>query len=202
MLSYHRFVSVAALTLLSASSFAATTTYTSAASFLSQVVPGSYLENFDGFDDAGPAIFSGGGFSYAVSAASGIYGSGDFIGSNQPYEVVTISFTSGNVTAVGGNFFAVDNIDDFYANPVTLTLSDATTVTFTPSSRLDSYRGFTSDAVITSLTLTMPTVAFTSRYPSLDNLTVGVAVPVPEPSSWLLMGLGIAGLAAARRRLV
>lgn len=199
MQSYHRFLSVVSLTLLSASSFAATTTYTSAASFLPQVTAGSYLENFNSFDDEGPATFSSGGFSYAVSATSGIYGSGEFIGSNQPYEVVTISFTSGNVTAVGGNFFATDISDSFFANPVTLTLSDATTVTFTPSSLLDSYRGFTSDVVITSLTLTVPTVAFNSRYPALDNLTVGVAV-VPEPSSWLLMGLGVAGLAAVARR--
>lgn len=202
MLSYHRFVSAVSLALLSASSFAATTTYNSAASFLPQVTAGSYLENFNSFDDAGPATFSSGGFSYAVSVSNGIYGSGGFIGSNLPYGVVTISFTSGNVTAVGGNFFATDYEDNFHTDPVTLTLSDATTVTFTPSSLLDSYRGFTSDVVITSLTLTVPTVAFNSRYPGLDNLTVGVAVPVPEPSSWLLMGLGLAGLVAARRRLV
>ncbi|MET0519105.1 MAG: PEP-CTERM sorting domain-containing protein [Burkholderiaceae bacterium] len=190
-----------ALVLASAPSFGSTVTYLSSAAFLAHVGPGAYTENFDGLANlpSGPVPFSGGGFSYTISAPGDIYASGDFVGTSFPYEVLTINFTSGNVTALGGNFFSSDLGDAFVATPITLTLSDATSVTFTPTSASDSYRGFTSDVAISSLTMTLTETQFQSLYAGLDNLTVGA---VPEPGTLALLGLGMTGLLVSRRRTV
>ena len=199
----HRLLSAVALAFLSASSFASTVTYTSSAAFLAHVAPGGYTENFNSLGSPGPAgpiLFSSGGFSYAVSAPSGLYANG-FLGTGAGYEELTIDFTSGNVTAVGGNFFATDISDAFFAAEMNIALSDGTNVSFTPGSVADSYRGFTSDVTITSLMLTVSNVDFETLYAGLDNLTVGeAATAVPEPTSWALVGVAMAGLLITRRR--
>ena len=196
-----RFLSAAALALLSTASFAGTTTYTSSASFLSQVAAGSYTESFDGLPSDPPTAYTGGSFAYTVASPNGLYGSGEFLAVNQENDGLTISFSGGNVMAVGGNFFATNLSDAFQAVAMTVSLSDGTSVTFTPTSQSASYLGFTSDVAITSLTISG---AGTSLYSGLDNLTVGaVAIPaVPEPTTWALMGLGLAGVVLARRRKV
>jgi hypothetical protein len=199
MLRVHLLPAVA-LAGFAASSFASTTTYNSSASFLSNVAPGSYTETFTDFDDSGsgPSLFAGNGFSYTIFAPSDLYASGEFAGTNLPNEALTVTFTSGNVTAVGGNFYTTNISDVFQAVSVTLGLSDGTSVSFTPSSVFDSYRGFTSSVTITSLVMSAPGI---SLYAGIDNLTVGVTA-VPEPASWALMALGVVGLLAARRRSV
>ncbi len=195
MLSAHRFLSTVALAALSASSMAATTTYTSSASFLTAVgLATAYTEDFNlANPPAGPAPFSGNGLAYTVAAPSDLYASGEFLGTSAPDEALTVSFTSGNVYAVGGNFYATDFGDNFQSVSVTVTLNDGTFATFTPTSVGDSYRGFKSNVAFSSLVMSAPGV---SLYAGLDNLTVAV----PEPTSWLMMGLGLAGLLAARRR--
>jgi len=193
-----RFLSAVALTLLSASSFATTTVYTSSATFLPQVAAGSYSNSFTGLANpagSGAVPFSGGAFAYSASAPSGIYLEGGFLGANQISEALTITFTGTNVRAVGANFFMTDFSDAFQSVSVTITLNDGTIHTFTPTSLTDSYRGFASTTPITSLIISAPGP---SLYAGLDNLTVGAVVP--EPASWLLMGLGLTGLLVAARR--
>lgn len=197
-------LSAAVLAVISSASFASTTTYTSSALFLSQVAGGAYTENFDGMGNppTGAVAFSSGGFGYSAFAPSDIYLAGGFLGASQIDEALTISFTTGNVKAVGANFFATNISDEFQAVSLTLLLSDATTVTFTPSSISDSYRGFVSDGFITSLTISGPGA---SLYAGLDNLTVGTTpsgTTVPEPTSVLLAGLGLAAAFVSRRRAV
>ncbi|MCZ8073468.1 MAG: PEP-CTERM sorting domain-containing protein [Paucibacter sp.] len=201
MQTAHRLaVTAAVLAALATPSFADTTTYTNSAAFLAGLSGPGYTEAFTGLGSpaSGAGLsFSSGGFSYSISSPGDLYASGDFLGTSLPDQALTITFTSGNVTAVGGNFFNVNLSDAFQPLAVTLTLSDGTTTTFTPASAADSFRGFASTQVINSLTISAPGV---SVYASVDNLTVGSVTPVPEPSSWALMGLGLAGMGAFARR--
>lgn len=195
MKSVHFAVAAVALAAASVAS-AQTTVYTEVGPFLANVVPGAYTESFNVpfFSGDPSADFSGNGFSYTVSAPGGLYGNGTLIGTNVPNEALTVAFTGAPVTAIGGNFWATDINDVFQAVPVTLTLSDGTTTTFTAfSETAGSFRGFTSAVPISSLVITSTAAV----YAGMGNLTVGA---VPEPGTWLLMGLGLGGMLLARRR--
>lgn len=198
MFTLSRFAAAAALTAAALPAFAATTSYTTSAAFLAAVQPGAYTETFSVANPAFPAPtsvpYTNGSFSFTVAAATGVYTSGSLIGTNGPQDTLTITFGAG-ITAVGGNFFITDIGDNFVAAPVTLTLNDGTTTTYTPTSTA-TYRGFTSDVAITSLTFAAPAL----NYASMDNLTVGRVVPVPEASTWAMMALGLAGMAAFARK--
>ncbi len=184
---------------------AVTTVYTSQASFSAAVAPGSYFEDFTRptFAIAPALFFNGPGFTYAARAStqtgapSQVYLSGSFLGNAFGNEPLTLTFTSGNPTAVGGNFYLSNSDDEFAVGPVTITLSDGTVTTFSPTSAADSYRGFISTVPIAALSFAAPG---SLRFNTIDNLTVGVGV-VPEPSTWLLMAFGVAGLLHVRRGL-
>ena len=201
----HTLTAASALTvaLLSSAASAATTVYTSSADFLATVAPGAYFENFDAtvFDTIPyTASFSSGAFAYTVSAPLGVYAGSGLLGAADDLDVLTLSFTSRNVTALGGNFFATNDADDFQAVTVTYMLDDGTTGTLQPRSVIDAYRGFVSTSPIRSLVISAPPLLFAS----VDNLTVGAAVasvaaPVPEPGSVALV-LAAAGLFLLRRR--
>jgi hypothetical protein len=206
--------SIIAAGLITVSPFAATTahaqttTYISSASFLAALQTGSYTEAFTGpFGPVTSSDYSDGTYGYTVSTPSptGLYRSGSTIGNNLPNESLLFTFTTGNITAVGGNFFITDISDTFRRVSVTLTLNDGTTTTYTPTSAgTGSFRGFTSTTAITSLTLSAPGA---SRYNVVDNVTVGAAMSAtpsaaPEPGSLalLLPIIGTVGMMIRKRR--
>lgn len=176
----------------------AATEYTSPATFLSQLAAGAYTETFTGLTD--PASnslgFASGGFAYTASAPSGLYVSAGFLGTNQIDQALTISFTSGNVKAFAASFFVTDISDQFQPVAVRLNLSDGTSTTFTPTTIVDSFRGYTSNVAIASVTIAAPGQ---SRYASLDDLVVGTVSAVPEPAAFVLMSVGLLGLLAGAR---
>ena len=193
------------LSAVSAQKVSAATVFTSSASFLSNVQPspGSYTEGFnvEEFGNFASGLeFSSNGFTYNVVAAGpeplDIYQSGDFIATEATNEVLTINFTSGNVTAVGGNFYLTNVAEQTVVASVTLTLSDSTTVSFSSATSAE-YRGFVSTGpFITSLVMSAPGVNLRN---SIDNLTVGARI-IPEPASVLSMCSGFLLLLQRRRR--
>jgi len=167
----------------------AATVFTDQASFMSSLAAGSYTESFASSD---PPTYLLGGFAYTGSVSGGtIYDSGNFIGNFNAANSFILTFTSGNVTAVGGNFYLTDVNDTFLPSALTITLSDGTVDTFTPSS-INGFRGYIASAPITTLTMG---VTASGVFNTLDNLTVGA---VPEPTTaGLLAGALVFGL---RRR--
>ena len=200
-------ISIFSLLLLAAVSVpkvSAATVFTSSASFLSNVQPSpnSYTEDFTlEFGNASSGLeFSSNGFTYNLVAAGteplDLYKSGDFIATVTGNEVLTVNFTSGNVTAVGGNFYLTNVAEQTVVASVTLTLSDSTTVSFSSATSAE-YRGFVSTGpFITSLVMSAPGV---DLYNSIDNLTVGARI-IPEPASLLSMCSGMLLLLQRRRR--
>jgi hypothetical protein len=181
-------------TIFPLSASAVTTTFSDSATFLSNT-SATYLENFDSLSDGPPGNnpqgFSDNVFSYTVGSTDQLWsGSGNtvsqFLGAAGNSSNLTIDFTSGNVTAVGGNFFITDLSDNLAAGSITLTLSDGSFINLTsPTATPTPFGGFTTDgALITSLTITGGDPAI-DNWVALDNLYVGTSssapTAVPEP---------------------
>jgi len=159
---------------------------------------GAYTETFTGgAGGTSSQSFSGGtplmGYTITGPAAGGVYREGTFIGNNNPNSIFTVTFTSGNVFAVGGNFFITNFSDAFVANAsVTLTYNDGTTTTFTPTDA-NAFNGYVSALPITALVMSAPVGA--GRFNTIDNLIVS-SIPTPGAAAVL----ALAGLVAGRRR--
>lgn len=141
----------------------AATVFTSRAAFLSTVMGGTYTESFTG---STPPTYLLGALGYTVSTGTGtvgkIYNSGSFIGTIDQ-TTFTLTFHTGNITAVGGNFYVTDIADVFVPTAITITLSDGTSDTFTPAST-GEFRGYISTGVLTSLTMSGTTAGFITRW--------------------------------------
>jgi len=93
-----------------------------------------------------------------------------------------LTFTSGNVSAVGASFSLTDANEDQVAGTFDITLSDSTVINniSSPTDGSVPFRGFRTDGTvfITSLTFHPD-----SGYAMLDDLYVGAIAPVPEPAA-------------------
>ena len=195
--------------------------YTDEASFLGAINPGYYLNEFNDLASygsgplAGPLSYTSGGFSYDVSSggspslfASKPWGGDNWAIAAYTADDLTVTFTSGNVTAVGGIVFSTAGDGSFLGGNVIVNLSDATSVTVAS----DLFRGFvtsTTGPLITSLTITsLEPLGFAS----LDHLYVGTTsvepppppVIVPEPTTvmtgaLLLLPFGVSALRLLRK---
>ena len=192
---------ICATSLCFAMSAQAATVFTSKAAFLSTLRPGSYTESFTNPASNPNAslplkTLTSGAFSYTITGSpGGLYEEGTFIGNWAGAQELVITFTTGNITAVGGEFYITNFAGNFQTDPVTVTLSDGTVETWSPAS-VATFRGFTSPGVpITSLTLRAPAA---SRFNNIDNLIVGSAVP--EPSCVGLLAGALVPLMRRKRR--
>lgn len=160
----------------------ASTVYDSRDEFLAATAPG-YYEN--GFDDvlgqSGALTYAdpASGIAYTVDASSsiGLWNGNGFIAPNNSGDQIVVTFTGTPVTAIGGNFWAVDaRIIPFPGFDVVITLSDGTIETLV-SNGPDDFRGFISPAPISSIRIDAPGAGGggDNVWPAMDNLIVGSA---------------------------
>jgi hypothetical protein len=203
-------------TLFPLSASAVITTFTSQASFLADT-SSTELVTFDNYSPTAsilsPQLFSqGGGFSISASTSSlfpaGTAGGDVFISTNTATDTITIgSFTSGNVSAVGGNFFGTDISGLFNIGDIQVTATDASgpVTQIISNATLTSFLGFTSNRPLSSISISavQPTTGFT--WPTVNNLYVGKAgttgTSVPEPFTILGTIFGAGYGVALKRKL-
>jgi hypothetical protein len=197
------------LTLLLSITSAYADIYTDKTTFLQHVQPGYYLETFDELPAFAkittPYPFSGNGFNYNASAPLELFGiqvsppSDNALSTNVPQDPLTLTFTSNNVTAVGGNFFLTDHDGHPIPGTVSLMLSDGTHYNVTGSAQSPQpFVGFTTapNQFITSLTLN---TQVSMGWNTVNNLYVGKVVPAPG-SLMVFAGTGLTTLSLLLRR--
>ena len=192
---------VGALSVAGLATAGTATVFTDMASFMANVQMGSYTNNFATVPTgAQPALNFGpvNGFAYTVSAAGAgsnqLFNDPGIISTDSALDSIVVTFTGAPVTAVGGNFWATDISFFPTGTGITINLSDGTNISYTSTGPSD-FRGFISDVAITSMTIDAPDVPG-NAWATMDNLTVGAAVPAPGA----VAVLGLAGLAGVRRR--
>ncbi len=182
------------------------TIYNSEASLVGAMSAGYAFNDFSSVaDGAVPSLsYSMGDFAYDISSGpvtnSGLYNEGGAISTASTLDSLVITFTSGNVRAIGANVWATDPAFDPAGALMIVTLSDGTIEAF-PSGGPSAFYGYTSDVDITSVEI-RALGFFVPRYATMDNLYVGTnvsVVPLP-PAAWAGMGmLGLLGGIRARR---
>ncbi|HTD67270.1 MAG TPA: hypothetical protein VK846_12140 [Candidatus Limnocylindria bacterium] len=159
--------------------------YSNEGEFVNILNPGNYFNNFETFasGDQGStnASLSGGTpiFNVTLSTAAnnnlyvatGTLPSGKALSTTVDATDLLLTFTSGNVTAIGAHFFSSDIEENRIAGALDIVLSDGTSLSVTNSSNGPvAFRGFTATNPITSLRLRAA-----AQYVTIDNLYVGAA---------------------------
>jgi len=200
-----------AIASIGAPAMAATTVFDNATTFLGQVQAGHYLNTFTGSvipSSANVYTYADSGFAYRICGAgpacpgltsgrsNNTWINGAVVSNNYEGYALRILFDSPNVTAIGGSFYGSPPAGgSFIPSTMTITLNDGTSLSYTQSTLADAFRGFTSTTPVASLTLS----AVAGRLNTIDNLVVGIASPVPEPSQGALWLTGLLAWLAARR---
>lgn len=181
--------------------------YNDSASFLANLAPGFYLENFNTVVGTfSSKSFSSNGFSYTVSAPGNLIPVNGAISTVNKNDSISIVFSGAPVSAVGGNFFDTNLSGNYILGGITVHLSDGTNSTFAPTSA-SQFEGFTTaSGSIMSLSIQAIQTSV-DTFPTLDNFYVGgfSGAPqggtVPEPGSLAqLAGFGIVGAGFALKR--
>ncbi|MBV9388421.1 MAG: hypothetical protein JOZ78_18515 [Chroococcidiopsidaceae cyanobacterium CP_BM_ER_R8_30] len=178
----------------------AATPFTDQTSFVNSLQTGFYLNNFEqltpGDTGATNISFAQNGFSYNIADnfpsnpgnlfVIQVNGGSQALSTFFQTDPVIINFTSGNVTAVGGNFFLTDVNNNPIAGNLTINLNDGTSVTFSSSASTNfPFEGFTTTGSTFITSLALGGVGF-GQFNTIDNLYVGKVqnqtVTVPEPS--------------------
>jgi len=204
---------VACAAAMGGSANAAITVYASSSSFAAAVRPASLgVDTFDDLANRGaltsPLPRAAGDHSYTAAASAGspdLYGAGDasdgWLSTFDATSTITFSGFDG-ISAIGGTFFDTSGAGDFAQGAIKLTVTDslgATSMLTISDATLSIFRGFTTNGYITSLTVSAVQPESGSLWPTVNDLTLGVAVPEPATWAMMILGFGLAGTALRRR---
>jgi hypothetical protein len=150
--------------------------YTDRDEFLAQVAEGSLAPAFNQTAAiTEPLVLSNAGYSISITSgnANGLWGEpGGILTPNSSGVDIAVEFTSGSVTAVGGNFWITNSSVTPVSASVTIELSDGTTETYIASGPAD-FRGFITAAPITRITFRG--TGTNQQWSTLSGLVVGSA---------------------------
>lgn len=153
-------------------------------------------ENFGGYSGFYSSLSGGtGATAWQATALGGLYvGSGGQLSTNAADAALTLSFSSGDVYAIGGNFFLTDVNFGFLPGLVQVELADGSSYIANIQSS-NAFSGFVSlGSAISQITIS-PFGVQPNAYVTATNLCFGV---VPAPGAAAL--LAVAGLVSRRRR--
>jgi hypothetical protein len=182
------------------------TVYTNRADFLS-AISAPAVDNYNDLQIQwypDPLKRTAGAYEYTVAADNGLFGGGTasdgWLTTNLQGDPIRFTDFSRGVTGFGGNFFGSNVFGQFIPNTsVILVAGDGTTRTYElDNTTTNTFLGFVSSTGLTSVSL----VSAGSYWPTANDVTLGMAAPVPEPGTWamLLAGMSLLGAAMRRRR--
>ena len=158
-------------------------------------IVGESFEAYNGFY-ASPLTGGSGDSAWSAAAVGGIFcgtvGTSQVLSTNNPVPL-TISFSSPNVFAVGGNFFNTDSSFNIVPGLITISAAGVTYV-YASDGSSTSFGGFISTSGAIDWIKVESIQTTQNLYPTVDNLVVGV---VPSPA---VLALGALAGAFGRRR--
>lgn len=201
------------LTLAALSSCAVFTSHASITVYNSQAAYLAAIDNpgVDTFNDlalgglGSPIGRTAGAYTYSASSPSGLWGVGGggdvWLSNDNSTQVISLYNFSPGVQGAGGFFFASDSPGDFLAGQtirVVATDGDGFTSIDLLNTTLGTFLGFVTDGAFSSITL-QSVAPFV--WPTLNDLTLGVAVPEPgQIAMGVVLLVGAAGYVIRRRR--
>jgi PEP-CTERM motif len=190
--------------------------YYTQASYLAAIsAPG--VDNFDNLDPTQPLDTpqnrTAGTYSYTVSVGpssnffpAGTLGGDVWLSGDDPTDTVTFDNFSPGVRGLGGYFFRTNlqgQLTDVDAT-INFLAIDASGSISKPlvNPTISSFLGFVSTGALTSVQLWVGVagVGVPDLFVSTNDVTLGVAAPIPEPETYALMLGGLALLTIAVRR--
>jgi hypothetical protein len=181
------------------------TVYTDKTTFLAAVSPGYYTETFNSLNGyyASPFTLHSGAEQFVAQATGGLYtgavNSDQVMSTNSIATALDFTSFAGSPTAIGGYLFATDPSFNVVNGIINANLnSGAATFSVTTSSSTN-FIGFvsTQNTPITLLSFGGP-----ANFITANDLVVGKALAVPEPSTYALAAIasGVMAYLARRRK--
>lgn len=175
--------------------------YTDEATFLVDLDPVFYLEDFSSFQygdplagDASWVAPGGNGYGFTASAPNGLWSNDSALSTLQNVDPLTLDLTGKPATAFAGIFANSDIGGNHVAGTTTVTLSTGDEMSVDNADNGTVFLGWIGDSTLTHVSV------LSTDWAEIDHTYVGAkAQSVPEPFSMALLAAGAASLVRRRR---